>query len=112
MYICLYCSPDGKETRLSADVAQIGAVEIVRQLDNGFVVDLAVLGYFQRMNLENLQSKETTLHVIYIWKRSSCYISFNILTVPARWAKEFQFYDPNDRDAEAQDPVYRVDWWP
>lgn len=110
--MCIFCLPDGKEARLSADVAQIGAVEIVRQLDNGFIVNLAVLGYFQRMNLENLQTKETTLYFSYIWQRSSHYISCNILTVPARWAKEFQFYDPNDRDAVAQDPVYQVDWWP
>merc|ERR1719317_418742 len=47
--------PDGKEAGLGAHVPQVGAVEAVRQLDDGLVVDLAVLGDGARVNLQDLQ---------------------------------------------------------
>lgn len=49
--------PNGKETRLRADITQISAIKVVRQLDNGLVVDFAVLGDLQCVNLENFQPK-------------------------------------------------------
>merc|ERR1712098_927944 len=49
--------PDGEKTGLCANVPQIGSVESIGQLDHGFVVDLAVLGDWPRMDLENFQPR-------------------------------------------------------
>lgn len=47
---------DGEEARLSAHVAQIGAVEAVRQFDDGFVVDVTMLCNWAGMDLQDLQA--------------------------------------------------------
>jgi hypothetical protein len=48
---------DREHARLCADVAEVGAVETVRELDHRLVVDLALLVDRPGMDLEDLESR-------------------------------------------------------
>ena len=55
-FCCVELLPDGKKSSFGTDVSQIGSVESVRQLDDGFVVNFAVFGDRAGVNLQNFQT--------------------------------------------------------